>query len=99
MVGVIVSAFLLCWLPFAVMFAGSPFSSHIGHFFESNELADTVTWLGNTAPISRHHDDHLTLSGYVNSGLNPFIYALMNTSIRSSITKLAKRMCPCVWRH
>ena len=42
MVGVIVSAFLLCWLPFAVMFAGSPFSSHIGHFFESNELADTV---------------------------------------------------------
>ena len=56
MVGVIVSAFLLCWLPFAVMFAGSPFSSHIGHFFESNELADTVTWLGNTAPILRHHD-------------------------------------------
>ena len=48
MVGVIVSAFLLCWLPFAVMFAGSPFSSHIGHFFESHELADTVTWLGNT---------------------------------------------------
>ena len=48
MVGVIVSAFLLCWLPFAVMFAGSPFSSHIGHFFTSHELADTVTWLGNT---------------------------------------------------
>ena len=62
MVGMIVSAFLLCWLPFAVMFAGSPFSSHIGHFFESNELADTVTWLGNTNTniTSSHHDITIT---------------------------------------
>ena len=46
MVGVIVSAFLICWFPFAIMFAGTPFSPNIGAFFVNNNLEDTVTWLG-----------------------------------------------------
>ena len=46
MVGVIVSAFLFCWFPFAIMFAGTPFSPNIGAFFVNNNLEDTVTWLG-----------------------------------------------------
>ena len=46
MVGVIVSAFLICWFPFAIMFAGTPFSPSIGEFFVNNNLEETVTWLG-----------------------------------------------------
>ena len=46
MVVVIVSAFLFCWFPFAIMFAGTPFSPNIGAFFVNNNLEDTVTWLG-----------------------------------------------------
>ena len=34
-----------------------------------------------------------TFLGYFNSCLNPFIYAFMNTTIRSSISKTFKKFC------
>ena len=46
MVGTVVLTFLFCWFPFALMFALSPFSPDIGHFFTDNNLVDFVTWLG-----------------------------------------------------
>ena len=46
MVGTIVLTFLLCWFPFALKFALSPFSRVIEDFFSDNKLVDFVTWLG-----------------------------------------------------
>ena len=46
MVGVVVFSFLFCWFPFAIMFAGTPFSSKVGNFFVEYKLEDIVTWLG-----------------------------------------------------
>ena len=46
MVGTIVFTFLFCWFPYALMFALSPFSPDIEHFFTENHLVDFVTWLG-----------------------------------------------------
>lgn len=53
MVGTIVFTFLLCWFPFALMFALSPFSQDIEDFFTKNNLVDFVTWLGNYLQSSR----------------------------------------------
>ena len=92
MVGTIVLTFLVCWFPFALMFALSPFSQHIEDFFTDNNLVDFVTWLGKSQ--TDHHTaltDLNTLtthySGYTNSFLNPVIYAIMNPSIRTTMKK------------
>ena len=54
MVGTVVLTFLFCWFPFALMFALSPFSPKVGHFFTDNNLVDSVTWLGRY----HHHTYH-----------------------------------------
>ena len=46
LVGVVVGSFLVCWFPFAIMFAGTPFNASIGKFFEDNHLQDIATWIG-----------------------------------------------------
>ena len=47
MMGTIVATFLLCWFPFGLMFAGSPFSKTLEKMFEDNqEIIDLITWIG-----------------------------------------------------
>ena len=85
MVGTIVLTFLFCWFPYALMFALSPFSPDIEHFFTDNHLVDLVTWLGK---YQDHQScSHTDWSGYTNSFLNPIIYAIMNPSIRTTMKK------------
>ena len=57
MVGVVVLTFLICWFPFALMFAGSPFSISLATFFAENRLEETITWLGmNTFTFIYNHN-------------------------------------------
>ena len=95
MVGAIVSAFLICWFPFAIMFAGAPFSPSIGAFFVNNNLEDTVTWLGIKISTQAIKFDSAYILGYFNSCLNPFIYACMNNSIRSAMKKNWRKIYTC----
>ena len=46
MVGVVVLSFLICWFPFALMYAGSPLSKIIETFFAQPGLEEGVIWLG-----------------------------------------------------
>ena len=92
MVGFIVLTFLFCWFPFAIMFALSPFSPGIRHFFRDNKLEDLVTWLGNHSVIIPSSKE--LYSGYSNSFLNPMIYAIMNPTIRKTMKKqMGKVFC------
>ena len=41
------ATFLICWFPFGLMFAGSPFSWTVEKIFDDHEeLIDLVTWIG-----------------------------------------------------
>ena len=52
MMGVVVATFLLCWFPFGLMFAGSPFSRTVEQMFDKHQgLIDLVTWIGKLAWI------------------------------------------------
>ena len=51
--GVVVASFLICWFPFALMFAGTPFNARIGKFFEDNHLQDIATWIGKRSLSSK----------------------------------------------
>ena len=52
MVGVVVLSFLICWFPFALMFAGSPFFPILATFFEKQHGSEeSVTWLGKFATL------------------------------------------------
>ena len=75
MMGVIIGSFAACWTPFAVMFFAAPFSLELGEFLEKYEA---VT-------------DTITWIGYLNSCINPIIYASMNTEIRNGMVKF---LCP-----
>ena len=46
MVGVVVLSFLICWFPFALMYAVSPLSKIIESFFAQPGLEEGVIWLG-----------------------------------------------------
>jgi hypothetical protein len=47
MMGLVVATFLLCWFPFGLMFAGSPFSRTVEQMFDKHQgLIDLVTWIG-----------------------------------------------------
>ena len=85
MMGIIIGTFALSWFPFAVMFLLAPFS------------ADTTHSHGGEDPEPHSHHEHeilielITWVGYINSSLNPVIYAIMNTEIRAG---MARFLCP-----
>eukprot|EP00092_Neocalanus_flemingeri_P063222 GFUD01076448.1.p1 GENE.GFUD01076448.1~~GFUD01076448.1.p1 ORF type:complete len:410 (-),score=81.96 GFUD01076448.1:117-1346(-) len=72
MMAVIVGTFALCWFPFAVMFIVFPYSDEAANFLVTNP------WL----------IDLITWIGYVNSSLNPMIYAIMNPEIKKGMLRL-----------
>ena len=91
MVGAVVLSFLICWFPFALMFAGSPFCSSLATFFADHGLEEPVTWLGKAGHILVTGYDH-TCVAYTNSCLNPVIYAAMNTGIRKGMSNMIRRI-------
>jgi len=47
MMGLVVTAFLVCWMPFGFMFVSSPFNSSLESFFDKHQiLVDFFTWIG-----------------------------------------------------
>jgi len=72
MMAVIVGTFALCWFPFAVMFILFPYSEVV------------ATYLGENTYII----ELITWIGYVNSSLNPMIYAIMNPEIKNGLLLL-----------
>jgi len=72
MMAVIVGTFALCWFPFAVMFILFPFSESVATYLSEN------SWI----------IEFITWIGYVNSSLNPIIYAIMNPQIKNGMLTL-----------
>ena len=91
MVGVVVLTFLICWFPFALMFAGSPFSDTLATFFNRYKIEASVTWLGKEGHITIYNPNNFC-PAYTNSCLNPVIYAAMNTGIRRGMVAVVKRV-------
>ena len=75
MMGVIIGSFAACWTPFAIMFFTAPFYKDFGEFLSEYEAVADI----------------ITWTGYLNSCINPIIYAAMNTEIRNGMTKF---LCP-----
>ena len=72
MMGVIIGTFAISWMPFAAMFFLSPYSKTISNFLQTNAFVADI----------------ITWIGYLNSGLNPIIYASMNQDIRNGMARL-----------
>ena len=72
MMGVIIGTFAVSWMPFAAMFFLSPYSQTVGNFLHNNAYVADI----------------FTWIGYLNSGLNPIIYASMNQDIRTGMARL-----------
>ncbi|XP_074641417.1 putative G-protein coupled receptor No18 [Tubulanus polymorphus] len=70
---VVVGVFILCWLPFFLVYVIEPFCKSC---YVHPILLGFVTWLG-----------------YVNSCMNPFIYAFSNRDFRHSFWKLTFGKC------
>ena len=70
---IVVGGFIICWLPFFVVYILEPFcpTCNIPYSF-----IDSITWLG-----------------YVNSAINPFIYAFYSKQFRSAFYRLTLGMC------
>lgn len=71
--GVIMSCFILCWLPFFFMqiFFAICKDCYITHLLEKSPLVTFMTW-----------------SGYLNSLLNPVIYTIFSPDFRSAFAKI-----------
>ncbi|XP_074597125.1 uncharacterized protein LOC141852132 isoform X2 [Brevipalpus obovatus] len=70
--GVILGAFILCWLPYVVVFIVTAYCSCVNHFVHTMAI-----WLG-----------------YINSTINPFLYALCNENFKQAFRKrLARNPC------
>lgn len=67
--GIVIGAFLLCWLPFFTLNVISPLCT--GQCKSLSSTLHVIYWLG-----------------YVNSALNPFIYAFTNSSFKVAFSKI-----------
>jgi len=72
MMAVIVGTFVLCWFPFAVMFILLPYNADVAEYLFANPYIIEI----------------ITWIGYVNSSLNPMIYAIMNPEIKNGMLRL-----------
>jgi len=72
MMAVIVGTFAVCWFPFAVMFILLPHYTPVRDYLFQN------AWI----------IEFITWIGYINSSLNPMIYAIMNPEIKTGLLRL-----------
>ena len=72
MMGVIVGTFAICWAPFAVMFILFPLMPQFSNYMGHHETLNNC----------------ITWLGYLNSLLNPIIYASMNKDIRTGMSRI-----------
>jgi len=78
MMAVIVGTFALCWFPFAVMFILLPYSEAVANYLGENTYIIEI----------------ITWIGYVNSSINPIIYAIMNPEIKNGMLRLVGKGDP-----
>ncbi|CAG2164076.1 unnamed protein product [Oppiella nova] len=71
--GVILGAFILCWMPYIITFIVTAYCTDC----VSSTVHQVAIWLG-----------------YVNSFLNPFLYALCNENFKQAFKKLLGRVKP-----
>ncbi|CAF1033700.1 unnamed protein product [Rotaria sordida] len=84
-VGLILGALLICWLPF---FVTLPLMSILKEYRMIEEDNTTNIWFKITFWL-----------GYVNSALNPFVYAFSNRAIRRAFREVIfRRFCCCICR-
>ena len=92
MVGVVVISFLICWFPFALMYAGSPLSKIIETFFAQPGLEEGVIWLGKICKDIFSKVIIYYFAAYSNACINPIIYAVMNKVIRKGMITTIRRI-------
>lgn len=73
--GVIMGAFILCWLPFFLWYV----TSTIGEYTTPDSIVILLFWIG-----------------YINSAINPVIYAYFNRDFRNAFLEILSQMC-CKW--
>lgn len=71
--GVIMSCFIICWLPYFIMqlFLAICKNCYLARLLETSPLVTVMTW-----------------SGYLNSLLNPVIYTIFSPDFRSAFAKI-----------
>lgn len=75
----VVLAFVVCWIPYFVLFTVKPF-------------------LENSETVNVHLDLSALWLGYVNSTINPFLYAFYNSAFRQGFKRVlcgVQRTCHC----
>jgi len=75
--GVVIGAFLVCWLPFFTWYL-------------------TTTICGSICEIPPHFVSLLFWIGYLNSTLNPVIYAMTNQDFKLAFVSIIRRICCCM---
>ncbi|CAG7727667.1 unnamed protein product [Allacma fusca] len=70
--GIIIGAFVVCWLPFCLMYV----------------MAPILTEYCGVAPPDPEVFEFLTWMGYLNSGLNPIIYTVYNQEFRKAFKRV-----------
>lgn len=70
-VGIIVGAFVMCWLPFFSVYLAGAFCTRGPHCIASPTVFAVFFWLG-----------------YLNSAMNPFVYAYFSRDFRCSFERL-----------
>ena len=87
MMATVFTIFLLCWLPFWIMFIIFPFHPSAADWFEGTGEVWTpyniLTWLGKFSDVCLQQPFYVP--AYANSCVEPFVYITMDKDIREGI--------------
>lgn len=91
MIAMITTCFFLCWAGFCILCTMNAFASQLDSSDPTNATARDRT----LAPLWLI--DSVTWLGYVNSAVDPLIYAVSNKRFRRTFKRILRMEFPCYW--